>query len=79
MNISAENITISQLRASFASVNVYYEDLSYLYTTEAPSVTGSSLLGSIGKLRIITVGVNFRLRDCKYYIYIISLQLISSK
>ena len=66
-NISIENVTIEEFRSSFASVNVYYEDLSYLYTTEAASVTGTDLLGSVGKLRkIITIYqfyLDFHLRN----------------
>jgi hypothetical protein len=44
---------------SFVSLNIYYDSLSYMLTTEAPQIDWISLLGNIGGNLGLLLGVSF--------------------
>jgi len=44
---------------SFVSLNIYYDSLSYMLTTEAPQMDWISLLGNIGGNLGLLLGVSF--------------------
>ena len=48
-SIARDNITKVDLYSSVAALNVYLEELSYDQTNESPTITPSSLLGTLGK------------------------------
>lgn len=50
MSYNYTKITRQDLALSVAKVRVYYESLSYTLITESEAISGTSLLGTFGKI-----------------------------
>lgn len=55
--LDAKNKTLAEVEGlvqqSVVKVNVFYEDLSYVYISESQAVTTDSLFGTVGKFQIL--------------------------
>ena len=59
LSISGIKQTVNKTAASYAKINIYYDDIRYSTTTETPQILWTDLIGSLGGSVGLYVGFSF--------------------